>query len=76
MEKRWRGMSKVMPLIADTSTSPSLIDFDNVRKTDYWSACVFGFRDLSQSLRFHFCPCLSILWVKRYVLCSVTARQP
>src|ERR1700676_495900 len=53
-----------------------LIDFDNVRKTDYWSACVFGFRDLSQSLRFHFCPCLSILWVKRYVPCSVTARQP
>src|ERR1700688_1069861 len=53
-----------------------LIDFDNVRKTDYWSACVFGFRGLSQSLRFHFCPCPSILWVKRYVPCSVTARQP
>ena len=24
IEKRWRGMSKVMPLIADTPTSPAL----------------------------------------------------
>jgi Amino acid permease len=50
MEKRWRGISKVMPLIADTYCF-----YNNIRKTDNLPVCAFGFRDLSECLRFHFC---------------------